>query len=101
MVVGAQADGAELMTSPLGLLGLLGLLGCVSFSANDGVGAIEVVERVWPDPVIVDVGRPRLNGLDATRKLRKPPSRSRPVADLLVEQIDGAHFEQLDLPLEH
>ncbi|HUZ17763.1 MAG TPA: chemotaxis-specific protein-glutamate methyltransferase CheB [Spirochaetia bacterium] len=36
-------------------------------TANDGLEAIEAVERLKPDIVTMDVNMPRLNGLDATR----------------------------------
>lgn len=37
--------------------------------AQDGVEAIEQAERLKPDAVIIDIGMPKLNGLDATRKI--------------------------------
>jgi len=37
--------------------------------ASDGREAIEMAKRLKPDVVIVDIGMPQLNGLDATRQL--------------------------------
>ncbi len=37
--------------------------------ASDGREAIEATERVHPDVVIMDVGMPRLNGIEATRQI--------------------------------
>jgi DNA-binding NarL/FixJ family response regulator len=37
--------------------------------ASDGREAIEMAKRLKPDVVIVDIGMPKLNGLDTTRQL--------------------------------
>src|SRR6202522_1139779 len=37
--------------------------------ASDGREAVEMAKRLKPDVVIVDIGMPSLNGLDATRQL--------------------------------
>lgn len=37
--------------------------------ASDGRQALEMVEQIRPDIVIMDVGMPNLNGIDATRQL--------------------------------
>ena len=39
--------------------------------AVDGLDAIEQVGRLAPDVVVMDVSMPRLNGVEATRRLRK------------------------------
>jgi two-component system response regulator NreC len=38
--------------------------------ASDGREAIDATERYHPDVVIMDVGMPRLNGIEATRQIR-------------------------------
>lgn len=38
-------------------------------TAGDGVSLVELAERLCPDVVVVDVSMPRLNGIDATRRL--------------------------------
>ena len=39
--------------------------------AYDGVEAVERAEQFRPEVILMDVGMPRLNGLDATRRIRK------------------------------
>jgi CheY-like chemotaxis protein/GAF domain-containing protein len=49
---------------------LLGLMGHEVHVAHDGVEAIELADRVKPDAIVLDVGMPRLSGLDACREIR-------------------------------
>ncbi|MGB0046669.1 MAG: response regulator transcription factor, partial [Terriglobales bacterium] len=37
--------------------------------ASDGRQALEMAKQLKPDVVILDIGMPNLNGLDATRQL--------------------------------
>ncbi|HVJ83706.1 MAG TPA: response regulator, partial [Planctomycetia bacterium] len=64
LVVDDHADGAESMTE------MLKLLGNEVEAAHDGVEAVERAARFRPDLILMDVGMPRLNGLDATRQIR-------------------------------
>jgi DNA-binding NarL/FixJ family response regulator len=34
--------------------------------APDGLKALELIERLWPEVVVMDVRMPRLNGIEAT-----------------------------------
>src|SRR5258708_17286624 len=43
------------------------VVGCV----EDGVGLVKAVVLLKPDVVLVDIGMPLLNGLDAARELKK------------------------------
>jgi CheY-like chemotaxis protein len=65
LVVDDSLDGVESLAE------MLRLLGHEVHTAHDGVGAIEAAERVRPDLILMDVGMPKLNGLDATRRIRK------------------------------
>jgi len=67
VVADDNRDGAEAMAI------LLDLLGNEVHVAHDGLEAVEVTERVRPDLVLMDIGMPRLNGLDATRRIREQP----------------------------
>jgi PAS domain S-box-containing protein len=67
LVADDNRDGAEAMAT------LLELLGSEVHVAHDGIEAVEVAERVRPDLVLMDIGMPRLNGLDATRQIRARP----------------------------
>jgi CheY-like chemotaxis protein len=65
VVADDSTDGAEAMAE------LLEALGSEAYVAHDGVAVVELVERVRPQLVLMDVGMPRQNGLDATRQIRR------------------------------
>jgi PAS domain S-box-containing protein len=67
LVVDDNRDGAE----SLGMM--LELAGHEVALAHDGVEAIERAAQFRPDVILMDVGMPRLNGLDATRQIRQQP----------------------------
>jgi PAS domain S-box-containing protein len=67
LVVDDNLDGAESLAMMLTLVGHEVAL------AHDGVQAIERAAQFRPDVILMDVGMPRLNGLDATRKIRQEP----------------------------
>jgi PAS domain S-box-containing protein len=52
---------------------LLRVLGAEVRTANDGLEAVEVAEAFRPDAILMDVGMPRLDGRDATRRIRQAP----------------------------
>jgi CheY-like chemotaxis protein len=67
LVVDDNRDGAESMAD------MLRLLGHEAATAHDGLEAVERAEAFHPDLILMDVGMPRLNGLDATRRIREQP----------------------------
>ncbi|QEL16666.1 PAS domain S-box protein [Limnoglobus roseus] len=67
LVVDDNRDGAESMGD------MLSMLGHEVATAHDGLGAVERAEAFRPDVILMDVGMPRLNGLDASRRIREQP----------------------------
>ena len=45
--------------------------------ASDGVEAIEKAVTLHPDVVILDIGMPRLNGIEAAKKIRQASPKSK------------------------
>jgi len=56
---------------------ILELLGHEVWTANDGQEAVEKVQALEPDIVFLDLGMPRLDGIEAARRIRKMPLRHR------------------------
>ncbi len=52
---------------------MLRLIGAEVALAHDGLAAVELAERFRPEVVLMDVGMPRLNGYEATRRIRQQP----------------------------
>ena len=67
LVVDDNRDGAESLAMMLELAGHEVAL------AYDGLEAIERAAQFRPEVILMDVGMPRLNGLDATRRIRQEP----------------------------
>jgi len=73
LVVDDNRDAAASLAS------VLGLLGDEVRVAHDGIEAIEAAARFRPDVILMDVGMPRMNGYDATRRIRAQPGGGTPV----------------------
>ncbi len=67
LVTDDNRDGADSLAM------LLRLLGNEVRIANDGASAVEQAEAFRPEVILMDIGMPRLNGLDATRRIREQP----------------------------
>jgi CheY-like chemotaxis protein len=67
LVVDDNRDGAESLAE------MLMLLGNEVHLAHDGIEAVERAGRFRPEVVLMDVGMPRLNGLEATKRIRAEP----------------------------
>src|SRR5580693_4876910 len=63
--------------------------------ANDGREAVEKVRLLKPDVVIIDIGMPNLNGLDATRRILQEDPTAKIIV-LTVTDADQVIREALD-----
>lgn len=50
---------------------MLNKLGMDCFAARDGQEALEVVAKILPDVLILDIGMPRMSGMSVLREIRK------------------------------
>ncbi|MCU0636675.1 MAG: PAS domain S-box protein, partial [Gemmatimonadaceae bacterium] len=64
LVVDDNRDGAE------SLAAMLAIGGSETRTAHDGYSALSVAEAFRPDIIVMDIGMPRLNGLEACRRIR-------------------------------
>jgi len=67
LVVDDNHDSAESIAT------LLQISGHRTFVVHDGVSAVEAAEHLRPDVVLLDVGLPKLSGIDACRRIRSHP----------------------------
>ena len=57
-------EGLKSVLSPIPIFDIVG-------EAADGLEAINLVERMLPDLVIMDISMPRMNGMEAIREIKK------------------------------
>jgi CheY-like chemotaxis protein len=67
LVVDDNLDSATSMTM------MLQLLGNDVHTVHDGIAAVEQAETFRPQVILMDLGMPRLNGFEATRRIREQP----------------------------
>ena len=59
---------------------------CVVYVATDGLEAVEKAQAEKPDIILLDIGLPRLNGIEAARRIRKVAPNSK---ILFLSQYDS------------
>ena len=59
--------------SAISMAMLLKLTGNLVRTVHDGAEAVKVAESFRPQVILMDVGMPRLNGYEATRRIREQP----------------------------
>jgi CheY-like chemotaxis protein len=64
--------------------------------AGDGVEALEVARRERPSLVFLDVDMPRLNGIDACRRMREDSA----TRDLTIVMLTAAHGDSVETEAE-
>ncbi len=64
LVVDDNRDSADSIAT------LLQLSGHRTFIAHDGLAAVEAAEHLRPDVVLLDVGLPKISGIEACRRIR-------------------------------
>jgi len=67
LIVDDNEDGAESLAM------LLKMTGHETETAHDGLEAVAAAERFRPEVVLLDIGLPKLNGYDASRRIRVQP----------------------------
>lgn len=67
------------------------LLGYDVVPASDGEEALQLIAMKTPDLVVLDIGMPKMNGLQALEKLPPPP---RPYPVILLTNFDQEDFRK-------
>ena len=65
LVVDDNRDSADSLAT------FLKMAGHVTYSAYDGIEACDVVEKIRPEVVLLDIGLPKLNGFEVCRRIRE------------------------------
>jgi CheY-like chemotaxis protein len=68
----------------------LQFLGYASIVAKDGREAVELAASQQPDLIIMDISLPKLNGLEATARIRETPGmKSTPILAVTARALPG------------
>ena len=67
LIVDDNADAASSLAM------LLGMTGNETRTANDGLAAVDAAQTFQPDVILLDIGLPKLNGLEVCRRIRQQP----------------------------
>ena len=73
LVVDDNRDSANSMAM------MLELLNNQVVTAHDGIEALKRAEEFKPEVILIDIGMPRMNGYEATRRIRKQPWGTSPI----------------------
>jgi two-component system nitrate/nitrite response regulator NarL len=73
LVVDDSEPFREFIYSMLGKIAELQIVG----EASDGLEAVHKAEKLQPDLILLDIGLPSLNGIEAARRIRKLAPRSK------------------------
>ena len=64
---------------------VLSIMGNETLTAHDGLDAVEQARKAEPDVVLMDIGMPKLNGYEATRRIRQ----LLPGKDMIIIALTG------------
>jgi two-component system, cell cycle response regulator DivK len=91
LVVDDVADGREIVGE------YLKMSGYELDSAADGVEAVQKAQDLLPDVILMDVWLPKMDGLEATRRLRQDPrTKEIPIIALTAHGLASARGKALD-----
>jgi CheY-like chemotaxis protein len=84
VIIDDNADAAAMLAM------LIGDLGGEVHVAHDGAAGAELVQRIRPDVVLLDIGMPAMDGYETCRRIRSESS----VRDLFIVALTGWGQEQ-------
>lgn len=91
LVVDDVADGREIVSEYLKLGGYELAL------AADGIEAVQQAQDLLPDVILMDVWLPKMDGLEATKRLRQDPrTRDIPIIALTAHGLASARSKALE-----